>query len=284
MVRPTTLKVSVVIPCYNEESSIALCLQALQSQTIKPFEVIVVDNNCTDNTVKIAKEYGATVIKEDHQGIVWARNAGFNAASGSILAKLDADSLPAADWVERMQKIFINQEIQAATGTGYFYDAPCKLIVRTYRNLFAVWLNRLVLGHHMLWGSNMTLRAGAWRAIGSECCQMRDIMEDLDVAAHINTHYGNRAIVYRPKMRVDISSRRAMVSLKRNWLYLSMWPRTLSIHGYQKRIILWPAIAILLTTMALSNKVGRFYNAEEGRMVFSFNQWRSNPFYTRDNP
>ena len=278
------LSVSVIIPCYNEEAVIRICLEALSAQIVRPLEIIVVDNNCTDGTLKIAKQFKVKIIKEAKQGLIAARNTGFNVAAGDIIAKLDADSRPRADWVENMISVFESASVQAATGTGNFYDAPCKPLVRIYRNLFAVWLNRLVLGHHMLWGSNLALRNTAWRVVGEECCNLPDIMEDLDLAAHIRLHYGRKSVVYKPKMKVDISGRRAMVSLKRNWLYLKMWPRTLSIHNYERRILLWPAIGFLLVTMALANKYARFYNKEQERMIFSLSQWRSNPFYTRDNP
>jgi glycosyltransferase involved in cell wall biosynthesis len=278
------LKVSVVIPCFNEEAVLEQCLVALSSQSIKPFEIIVVDNNCTDKTTDIARSYGAKIIRETKQGLVHARDAGFKVAKGDLIAKLDADSFPSQNWIASMQLIFKNKNTQAASGTGYFYDAPCKRLVRYYRNFFAIWVNRLVLGHHMLWGSNMVLRRSAWRVINADICVMADIMEDLDIAIHINFAFGKKAIAYQPKLRVDISARRAMVSLKRNWFYLKMWPRTLGLHGYQRRIILWPAIGILLVTMAIGNKIGRFYNYDQDRMIFSLAQWRSNPFYTRGNP
>ena len=58
-------RISVVIPCYNEEAAIGACLDALASQIPQPSEVIVVDNNCTDRTAEIAQSYGfVTVIQE----------------------------------------------------------------------------------------------------------------------------------------------------------------------------------------------------------------------------
>lgn len=280
-----SLTVSIIVPCYNEADKIARCLEALNRQSVKPLEIIIVDNNCTDNTAKIANRFTEVrIISEKRQGVIAARNAGMMAAKGGILARIDADTIVAKHWIASIQTTFEKQQIQAVTGTGYFYDAPCKRFVRAYRNFFAVWLNRVVLGHHMLWGSNMAVRRQAWQAISNELCSQPDLMEDLDMAIHIYENFGKRAIAYQPKLRADISARRAMVSLKHNWLYLKMWPWTLSLHGRQRRIILWPTIAILLVTMAIGNKVGRFYNETESRMIFSLKQWRSNPLYTRPNP
>ena len=52
------MKVSVVIPVYNEEKYIKNCLESLMKQEEKPDEIIVVDNNCTDETINIVKKYG----------------------------------------------------------------------------------------------------------------------------------------------------------------------------------------------------------------------------------
>ena len=74
------MKVSVVIPAYNEEKYIVDCLKALSNQTIAPDEVIVVDNNSTDKTASLARQAGAKVITVLEPGITPARTAGFNAA------------------------------------------------------------------------------------------------------------------------------------------------------------------------------------------------------------
>jgi len=235
-------KISVVVPCFNEEQTIATCLRALEKQTVKLHEIIVVDNNCTDNTASVAASFvGVKILQEPVQGLKPARNAGMNAASGDIIARIDADSRVAPNWAETIAKTMANPKVQAVTGTGYFYDAPCKKLVRSFRNVFAVWLNRLVLRHHMLWGSNMAVRASVWRTVVNDCCALADIMEDLDIAMHIHSHFDAKAIAYRPRMRADISARRAMVSAPQNWRYLKMWPYTLSLHNRPRRVMLWPA-------------------------------------------
>lgn len=285
MPKQTPLSISVVIPCFNEQAAIGRCLEALTRQTLKPLEIIVIDNNSDDRTAAIASDYeGVKVINERRQGLKPARNRGMNIARADVIARLDADSVVAVDWAETIIKSMASSRVQAISGTGYFYDAPCQRFVREARNIFAVWLNRLVLGHHMLWGSNMAVRASAWQLIKDDCSLQDNIMEDLDVAMNIHRHFGRGSIVYRPSMRADISARRAMVSLPHNWRYLKMWPYTLSIHNRRRRVVLWPAIVILLASMAFGNKIARFYNAKQGRMVFSLEQWRSSALYTRANP
>ena len=97
-------RVSIVIPAYNEERYLPACLDAIAAQTIKPFEVIVVDNNSSDSTAKIAAQYPfVRVVNEPRRGIGFARNAGFNAAAGDIIGRIDADTHVPASWVAKVQ-------------------------------------------------------------------------------------------------------------------------------------------------------------------------------------
>jgi len=285
MPKQKPLPVSVVIPCYNEQDNIEACLLALSVQSVKPLEIIVVDNNCTDRTVAIAQRHKAIkVVKETKQGLIPARNSGMRAARGEVIARIDAESRVAPDWIETMLKLFKDQKTQAVTGTGYFYDAPFREASKTVRNFFAVRLNRLILGHEMLWGSNMALHRSCWLNVHRELCTDPGIMEDLDLAAHISENFGPESIKYCADLRADISARRAMVSLKRNYLYLRMWPRTLKRHNYFGVSLLWPVIGFLLIAGLPTAAAIRLYNQDRGRMVLSRHQWRSKTLFDRPNP
>ncbi|KKQ24439.1 MAG: Glycosyl transferase, partial [Candidatus Roizmanbacteria bacterium GW2011_GWC2_37_13] len=101
------MKVSVIIPVFNEEKYIKSCLDSLISQEEKPDEIIVIDNNSTDRTIDIVKKYPQVkVINEKKQGIAYARNAGFNAATGDILVKCDADSRFPINFIKNIKKKF----------------------------------------------------------------------------------------------------------------------------------------------------------------------------------
>ena len=90
--------VSIIIPTFNEEKTIANCLKYIKNQTYKPVEVIVVDDGSTDNTEKIIKDLlgqdGAKNLKlihQNHKGPGPARNLGAKQAEGGILIFADAD-------------------------------------------------------------------------------------------------------------------------------------------------------------------------------------------------
>ena len=90
------MKVSVIIPAYNEENVIRDCLESLSKQTYKDMEVIVVDDGSTDQTVDIVetinhKQYTINLLHQKHQGPGLARNLGVEKAKGEILVFVDSD-------------------------------------------------------------------------------------------------------------------------------------------------------------------------------------------------
>src|SRR6476659_10098707 len=103
----SSVVVSIIIPALNEERVIASCLEALACQTFSfdSFEVILVDNGCTDRTIPIARQFEQhlclSILEKKNASISALRNAAAEVATGEILAFLDADCIPPADWLER---------------------------------------------------------------------------------------------------------------------------------------------------------------------------------------
>jgi glycosyltransferase involved in cell wall biosynthesis len=91
------VKLSVIVPAFNEERLLPATLVNLKEVVPPPFELIVCDNNSTDRTAEIARAAGATVVFEPVNQISRARNRGAAAASGDWLLFVDADSLPSRD-------------------------------------------------------------------------------------------------------------------------------------------------------------------------------------------
>lgn len=92
--------VSVIVPIYNIEDEIGKCIESIISQTYRNLEIILVDDGSTDKSLSICHKYAADdkrikVIHKKNEGLVSARKAGMQAASGSYVAHIDGD-----DWVE----------------------------------------------------------------------------------------------------------------------------------------------------------------------------------------
>lgn len=87
------MEVSVIIPVYNREKTIRRCLMSVLTQTLKPLEIILIDDGSTDKTIKIAEEISSSIIiiKQNHKGAQAARNLGILNAKGEYIAFLDSD-------------------------------------------------------------------------------------------------------------------------------------------------------------------------------------------------
>jgi glycosyltransferase involved in cell wall biosynthesis len=91
--------VSIIIPCFNYAQFLGEAIESALAQTHQPIEVIVVDDGSTDNTVEVAHSYPVRVISQPNSGICVTANAGFAAASGDYMLRLDADDGLAPDYV-----------------------------------------------------------------------------------------------------------------------------------------------------------------------------------------
>ena len=93
------MHLSIIIPAFNEERLIARCLQSISTSVAANYkpgfisEIIVVDNNSTDDTPWLARQAGAQVVFEPINQIGRARNAGAAVAAGDWLLFVDADSI-----------------------------------------------------------------------------------------------------------------------------------------------------------------------------------------------
>jgi glycosyltransferase involved in cell wall biosynthesis len=91
------MRISVIIPAYNAASTLAECLESVARQSVRPFEVILVDDGSTDNTRRVAAKFEAKftlrIVSQANSGLGKARNAGMAAATGDAYAFLDADDV-----------------------------------------------------------------------------------------------------------------------------------------------------------------------------------------------
>ncbi len=164
MAKNRALTLSLVIPVYNEQHHLRACLESVKNQTLLPDEVIVVDNNSTDASVEIAKGYPfVTIIKEPRQGRSHARSAGFDAAKGDILGRIDADSLLAPDWVARIKTDFAAQDIAGVTGLGRTNIFPwVESVYVVFWSRIYYWCAHSLFRYITMWGANMAIKRDYW--------------------------------------------------------------------------------------------------------------------------
>jgi glycosyltransferase involved in cell wall biosynthesis len=204
----TMSTISVVIPVYNDAELLQRCLDALAKQSRPADEIVVVDNGSTDASAAVARRAGARVVTEPLRGIAPATAAGFDAARGDLLARLDADSVPPVDWLQHIEARFESSpELSALTGSADFIDGTP--MVR--------WLGRVaylggyframgfLLGHSPLFGSNLALRSRAWIRLRTTFHRRSaTVHDDLDLSFQVPPGMN---VAYDASLGMRISSR-----------------------------------------------------------------------------
>jgi|SRR5579872_5150439 len=164
------MKISVIIPACNEESTLPHLLKSLGKQTLdkKQYEVIVVDNNSSDNTSSVALHFGARVVNESMQGIVYARQRGSLAAKGKIIVSTDADCIVPSDYLEKIYNEFDKDpNLYGLCGSVRMYSAP--VIVKFFAYLISYYSHyhsRIFDKTPTCWALNFSFRKKAFNKLG----------------------------------------------------------------------------------------------------------------------
>jgi len=129
-------KISVIIPVKGEGKKIKSCLEAVFSQTYKPYEVIVVDGHSTDDTVKNAQVFPVKIFYEDYHTRAGANQIGISSAIGDYIAFTDADCIPKNDWLENLIREFGDDIVGVGGGIinigNNFWERSINLAVSTF--------------------------------------------------------------------------------------------------------------------------------------------------------
>ncbi len=121
-------KISVVIPVYNVERYIGLCLDSVINQTYKNLEIICVNDGSTDESLKIIEEYQEhdnriKIINQENRGLSAARNTGIKQVTGDYIAFLDSDDWVEEDFYEKLYNACENNNADVSIGlTCYYYN------------------------------------------------------------------------------------------------------------------------------------------------------------------
>lgn len=197
------MKVSVVIPVYNEEKYIKTCLNHVTNQEEPADEILVVDNNSTDKTVEIVKQFPVTLLHEPIQGMTPARNKGFNVAKGDILVKTDSDTRVPKNWIKKIKKNFEEKDISALSGPTTFYDAAFK--AKDFSELLFNAI-KTIYHHSVIFGPNYSITKTVWNEIKNKIClDDSKVHEDFDISLHIPDP---SKIYFDTSLVVPISARR----------------------------------------------------------------------------
>jgi glycosyltransferase involved in cell wall biosynthesis len=209
--------ISFVIPCYNEEKYIRNCIRSIvrEASCLPHYEIIVVDNNCTDQTVLIAMQEGVTVVSERQKGVVFARQKGYEAARYNLIANIDADSRLCEGWVKTALLQIADPNVAAVTGPLVYDDVSRSLAISTKIYYYLAWFSNNFIGV-FLQGGNALIKKAALDKVNGYDTRIAFYGEDTMTAKRLEPH---GRIKFAMKLKLHSSPRR----LKDQGVFSTTW-------------------------------------------------------------
>jgi glycosyltransferase involved in cell wall biosynthesis len=204
------MRLSFVVPAYNEEAYLPACLESILDQTrtlpAGTVEIIVVNNASTDRTRDVALSYpGVLVVDEPRKGLTFARQAGFAASTGELIANVDSDSRLTPNWVSTVLSTFAEADahirtharplnakpLAALSGPILYYDLTPRQRLLVHVFYLTAWItyaiNRYILRvGSMVQGGNFVTSRAALMQIGGFNTAISFYGEDTDIARRLN--------------------------------------------------------------------------------------------------
>lgn len=220
---------SIIICSLNGADGVALCLKALDAQTIREaLEVILVDDGSTDGTHEVGHSFGVIVTRhQTNRGLAAARNSGIEVATAPIVAFLDDDCEPDARWAEELVTAYADGIL--GTGGPIIPSAPRGYMIgylqrnnplkpqerdlatspkfryRLYLYLKRQWMREEHLGRRRVYsfaGANMSFRRQALIDIDNFDERFHFGAEELDLCMRINEAFPEETLLYVPEATV----------------------------------------------------------------------------------
>lgn len=197
------MKISLVIPTYNEEKYLPKMFRSLEDSSVMPDEIIVVDDQSTDRTREIARDFGAEVIVVDRRNIGYARKVGMLVAKGDILVSGSADMIVDRYWLENLTtpiKIGFDMSFgRIDIDSDYHIDKWFAKALNLYAGLSFRWLG-------LVWASGDNISMS--RRFYHKILGFRDLKigEDIELIRRAlgrgKVYYANDAVIYTSDRRV----------------------------------------------------------------------------------
>lgn len=261
------MKYSVVIPLYNKQNYIQQTIESVLAQTLRDFEILVVDDGSTDRSLEIAKKFEAHnvhIITQKNAGVSVARNVGIKNANGTYVAFLDADDLWYPNYLETIDSLiekfpqggmYVTAYRIVMGENRYHYSARLSdedVCIDSYWTTFKnaydiVWTSATVIAKDLI------MKAGMFTP-GEK------IGQDLDLWARVAKN--NPKVCYSPQIcvdysrgaeqnartRVKIAYPKAFLSVLSEEMNNSKWTeedKKWMLHKYNKKMIVYVFTSIL---------------------------------------
>ena len=217
-------KISVIVPFHNEEKYLRRCIAALLSQGYprEDYEVIMVDNNSTDGSLRLARQFPhVRVLTEGKPGAYAARNRGLAAAAGALIAFTDADCVPEKDWLSTIAAALQAPQVRLVLGSRRWARDSSALVslLVAYQNqkvdfIFRSRVKELYYGYT----NNMAVRREVFDRLGPFLEAPRGA--DTVFLHRVVDAYSYDAVRYDPRMRVrHLEIENVWQHYRKLWIY-----------------------------------------------------------------
>jgi len=181
------MRITVYVPCHNNEATLPEVLEALRKQSRPADQFLFIDDHCTDRSAAIAAERGFDVhALKGKRGLGAGRNRALELATGDILVGVDADVMVTPDYLEKMEGHFQSKPGIAAVGgrlNEKFTDTPADLWRAVH--MMQHYGDRPVTNPRRLCGCTMAIRVALARKIGGWDERFASNFEDVDISRRL---------------------------------------------------------------------------------------------------
>jgi glycosyltransferase involved in cell wall biosynthesis len=197
------MRISVIVPTYNEGSTVSRCLESIKKQTFKDYELVVVDGHSKDNTVEVAKRYTNRIVFDKGKGTPAARNVAVEQVKSEIVVFIDGDTMIPENYLEVVDKSF-KKGVVGVGGPllpeeGSFADKIIFFIAADMlRRLFSLFGSHHFSGASCAYQRKAYLEAGGFR-------EDLDMLDDVEMSIRMSK-FGKEK--FEPKMLAVTSIRR----------------------------------------------------------------------------
>lgn len=220
---------SIVIPLYNKQDFILETLKSIKQQSVNDFEIIIVNDGSTDNSLNIATSFleecsiRKTIINQENKGLSEARNTGIRKSNGKIITLLDADDIWLPDFLQTIRNLYESFPEIDFYGTDYFEYSTNGKCTSTKKNIPETLINTSFvvsdffsksIPQNILCQSCIAFKKSAFKT-QFEFKSTLTYSEDIDF--YINVFSSNQlAYHYKPlsKIRVNLSNQMTNIGIK----------------------------------------------------------------------
>ena len=210
------MRIALYIPCFNAEKTVQACLKAVFHQDRPADEVLIIDDGCTDATVKIAKKYPVRIVRHaKNLGLAAARNSAIKNTSAKLIASLDCDCKPNKDWLRYLLKSISSPNVSGVGGKTV--EANTSSVLDNWRavHMKQHWGDSRKTNPPFLFGSNTLFRRDLLLKVGSYNEKYRSNFEDVDISNRLIKN--GYSLIYEPQAIVKHLRKDDLSSLLNNF-------------------------------------------------------------------